>query len=72
MEVLFREQQVYLTDFLGDEEFASKVGAFEGANYEAQGMYRPRVDCIMFTRNEVGFCPVCFRAIEEVIDLYSR
>ena len=26
----------------------------------------------MFTRDEVGFCAVCRRAIERVIDLYSR
>jgi hypothetical protein len=39
--------------------------------YEALGYYRPRADCIMFTRNEVGFCPVCRRAIERVIDLYA-
>jgi hypothetical protein len=30
------------------------------------------VDCIMFTRDDVGFCPVCARAIERVIDLYAR
>jgi hypothetical protein len=26
----------------------------------------------MFTRNEVPFCAVCRRAIDRVIDLYSR
>jgi len=30
------------------------------------------VDCIMFTRDRVGFCPVCRRTIERVIDLYAR
>ena len=40
--------------------------------YESQGLYRPSVDCIMFTRDDVGFCPVCRRAIERIIDLYSR
>jgi hypothetical protein len=40
--------------------------------YEMQGLYRPSVDCIMFTRDPVGFCPVCRRAIERVIDLYAR
>ena len=29
-------------------------------------------DTIMFTRNEVGFCPVCSRAIARVIGLYTR
>ena len=34
--------------------------------------YRPEADCIMFTRDEVGFCAVCRRAIERIIDLYAR
>jgi hypothetical protein len=49
-----------------------KVGAFEGAAYEAKGLYRPEADCIMFTRNPKTFCRVCERAIGRVIDLYSR
>ena len=51
---------------------AGVVGAFEGANYEARGFYRPQADCIMFTRNTAGFCAVCRRAIQAILDLYSR
>jgi hypothetical protein len=29
-------------------------------------------DCIMFTRDETGFCAVCRRAIEWVIAMYAR
>jgi len=47
------------------------VGAFEGARYEATGYYRPEADCIMFTRADF-FCAVCRRALERVIDTYSR
>jgi len=47
------------------------VGAFEGANYEAKGYFRPQADCIMFTRDRVPFCAVCRRAIERVIGLYT-
>jgi hypothetical protein len=50
---------------------AGRVGAFEGANYEAQGFYRPQSDCIMFTRDDVGFCAVCRRAISRIVDLHS-
>jgi len=57
---------------LAAEEHAGKVGAFEGAMYSASGLYRPTTDCIMFTRDEVGFCPVCARALERVFDMYSR
>jgi hypothetical protein len=71
MEELFREERRRLTALLGSERYAGKVGAFEGAMYEAQGYYRPQVDCIMFSRDEVGFCAVCRRAIERIIDLYS-
>ena len=48
------------------------VGAFEGASYEARGLYRPEADCIMFTRDRVGFCRVCRRAIGRIIDLDIR
>jgi hypothetical protein len=50
---------------------AGVVGAFEGAMYEARGLYRSEVDCIMFTRNMLGFCRVCRRALERIIDLYA-
>ena len=61
------------TKFLDhDQKYAGKVGAFEGAGYEAKGLYRPQVDCIMFTRDEVGFCRVCQRAISRIIDIYSH
>ncbi|TFW28209.1 IgA Peptidase M64 [Duganella callida] len=47
------------------------VGAFEGANYEATGYYRPEMQCIMFDRSD-KFCSVCADAISTIIDLYSR
>lgn len=72
MDELFRREQQWETQVLGSEEYAGRVGAFEGAGYEARGLYRPQVDCIMFTRDEVGFCRVCRRAIETIIDQYSR
>jgi len=72
MNALFREQQAYETKLLGGMKFSRVIGAFEGANYEARGLYRPEGDCIMFTRNRVGFCRVCQRGIRRIIDLYSR
>ena len=71
MDSLFREQKAKETKMLAAEPYAGKVGAFEGAMYEAKGYYRPQADCIMFSRNDVGFCAVCRRAIERVIELYS-
>jgi hypothetical protein len=69
---LFRTQMAREHPFLASMPYAGKVGAFEGASYEAKGLYRPQIDCIMFTRNPVGFCRVCQRAIGRVIDHYSR
>jgi hypothetical protein len=71
MEALFREEREHNTRLLASGPHAGAVGAFEGALYEAKGYYRPQADCIMFTRDEVGFCAVCRRAIERVIDLYA-
>jgi hypothetical protein len=68
MDRLFKTQQDWETAFLSSMQYSGKVGAFEGASYEAKGLYRPEADCIMFTRDAVGFCRVCRRAIERVID----
>jgi hypothetical protein len=71
MSALFREQQAFETELLGSAAHASRVGAFEGANYAPLGTWRPQIDCIMFTRNPVPFCAVCRRGIQQVIDLYT-
>jgi hypothetical protein len=71
LNALFREEREWLTKFLGTQKYSNTVGAFEGASYEPKGLYRPEMDCIMFTRNGVGFCRVCQRAIHRVIDQYA-
>src|SRR6266481_2483009 len=70
MDELFRKEREKEDAMLGSQKYAGKVGAFEGANYQAKGYYRPEVDCIMFTRHKT-FCTVCRRAIERVIWMYS-
>jgi hypothetical protein len=70
-DALFREQRESETPMLRSMEYSGRVGAFEGASYEPTGLYRPEVDCIMFTRNMTRFCAVCQRALERVIDLYA-
>ena len=47
-------------------------GSVNLVGIEARGLYRPAADCVMFTRDEVGFCPVCAAAIERIIDLHSH
>ena len=72
MEELFAEVKRITAPMLAAEEHFGRVGAFEGASYQAKGLFRSEVDCIMFTRNPTSFCRVCARAIERVIDLYAR
>ncbi|MFQ5674829.1 MAG: M64 family metallopeptidase [bacterium] len=52
--------------------YYGKVGAFEGAGYSAAGLYRPAVDCRMFSRSLTPYDPVCSAAIEQVIKFYSE
>ena len=72
MDAHFRRQLAADEQVLKSGAYPTAVGAFEGASYEARGLYRPQADCIMFTRDRVGFCAVCRRAISRIIDLYSR
>ncbi len=71
MEELFRRELGHETKLLGEDAHSGRVGAFEGANYEATGYYRSQEDCIMFTRDEAGFCAACRRAIAGVIAQYT-
>jgi hypothetical protein len=48
--------------------YAGKVGAFEGAGYCSEGMYRSELDCIMFSKGVKPFCAACRRGIIEVIE----
>jgi hypothetical protein len=72
MDALFHEQMNWDEKFLAAMKYSGAVGAFEGASYEPRGLYRPEADCIMFTRDPVGFCRVCRRAIARIIDLYAK
>jgi hypothetical protein len=67
MEDLFTRQMEQENRFFAKEKYLDKVGAFEGAGYVAKGLYRPQIDCIMYTRH-LEFCKVCKRSIENVID----
>lgn len=53
------------------EECNYPVGVYEGAGYSLKGVYRPSMDCRMRTNSNPEFCPVCQRAIREVIDFYT-
>jgi len=70
MNQLFTDERKFVDELLSSSSYRAAVGLFEGANYEAQGYFRPEIDCMMFSRTE-HFCRVCSRTIEEVIDLYT-
>jgi hypothetical protein len=42
VDALFREQLAWDSKFLSSMKYSGKVGAFEGAGYEAKGLYRPK------------------------------
>lgn len=67
-EPLYQAEQALLKS----TAYATKVGAFEGAGYVSEGIYRPSVDCRMFSLSLVDFDPVCSAAIRRVIDFYSK
>ncbi|TRZ64608.1 peptidase M64 [bacterium] len=56
----------------GEEKYYDKVGAFEGGGYVEKGIYRPMFDCTMKSRKRDGFCPVCKKAIDDMIKFYSE
>ncbi|MGI9245278.1 MAG: M64 family metallopeptidase [Steroidobacteraceae bacterium] len=70
MDALFREEKAQATALFATAPHRRDVGAFRGANYDAQAYYRPQLDCIMFTRDDVPFCKVCEAALERVIDSF--
>ncbi len=59
-------------DILNNSSLTGKVGAFEGSGYTSNGMYRPAVNCIMFSLSLVSFDPVCAAAIEKMIEMYAN
>ncbi len=71
-ERLSREHADKIDAYLAQSEYRGKVGAFEGAGYSAQGLYRPMLDCLMFTKGDKAYCRVCEQAIIRVIMHYSE
>ena len=59
-------------DYLKKNKNYGKVGAFEGAGYVANGMYRPMLDCIMFSKGSKPFCTICNAHIIEIIEQYTE
>ena len=52
-------------------ENKEKVGLYEGAGYSLKGVYRGMQDCRMRTNENPEFCPVCNRALQNLIKFYT-
>lgn len=55
-------------DLMGKEG----VDLHEGGGYSPKGIFRPCKDCRMRTNENPEFCPVCRRALQRVIDFYTK
>lgn len=66
-EALSLEHAKLMDAYLEKSNFRATLGAFEGAGYASKGLYRPALDCIMFSKGEKPFCAVCDRALREVV-----
>jgi hypothetical protein len=53
---------------LQNPDLVGKIGCFEGAGYASQRIYRPALNCRMFSKSLVNFCPVCEQAVIRMID----
>ena len=55
-----------------EDKYLKKVGAFAGGGYSSKGIFRPCYDCTMKSATVNNFCPVCKRAIQRMIDYYTK
>ena len=72
----YKEQYVKIKNerdqLFKNQKYFGKVGAFEGSGYASKGLYRPFMDCRMFSKSLVDFCPVCQDAIEKMIEFQTK
>ncbi|HEY3499545.1 MAG TPA: M64 family metallopeptidase [Polyangiaceae bacterium] len=61
------ERKAQLTSAFSREPYRHVVGAFEGARYQTHGLFRPELDCRMFSRAAARFCCVCNDTILEAL-----
>lgn len=60
-----------IDSLLHKSKYSGKVGAFEGAGYASGGLYRPELDCIMFSKGKKPYCTVCAGAIIKMIEYHE-
>jgi len=71
LEYLMKNKDLENQEFFKKSGLTGIVGAFEGAGYSSEGLYRPMQDCIMFTIGKKPYCIVCEQAVKRMIGTYS-
>lgn len=71
-ERLSAEHATRMDAYLASSKFVGVVGVFEGAGYSAKGLYRPMLDCLMFSKGDKPLCKVCQAAVERRIAHFSE
>lgn len=66
--------QKELRDFMMNNPMRGKVGAFRGAGYSAEGLYRPTINSLMnqFNEQDKSYYSVNEDALIRMIDFYSK
>jgi hypothetical protein len=67
-----REHAEKMDEYLRKSKYWGVISAFEGAGYSAHGLYRPMLDCLMFSKGAKPFCKVCQEAIIRVLKHYTE
>ena len=71
-ENLSREEKMALAAKNKDNRKVEVVGAYEGGGYKAKGVYRPVETCRMRDNYHPSFCPVCEKALSDLIIFYTE
>jgi hypothetical protein len=71
-EQMSKEAAQKVDEFLGASRFHGQVGAFQGAGYASEGLYRPMADCLMFSKGRKPYCAVCEAAVRRVLSRYTE
>ncbi len=53
-------------------EYKSVLGVYEGGGYVPKGIFRPKQDCTMKSISYDNFCPVCTKALTDMINYYAN
>jgi hypothetical protein len=63
-----------INNFIFNHPLKDKIGAFEGAGYKSEGLYRPTVNSLMlrFDENNISYGKVNERAIIKMIEYYTK